>query len=119
MRNTGPQPERCKRQTRNMVWMLLMLLLSGYSLMARQEQGITLMEKDVSLDVLLKKIEIQTDYSFWYESKVLKTARKVTINVHNAPIAKVLEICFADQPLTYEIIGKTIVIRKKKPVIRG
>ncbi len=114
MRNTGPQPERCKRQTRNTVWMLFILLLSGYSLMARQEQGITLMEKDVSLDVLLKKIEIQTDYSFWYESKVLKTARKVTINVHNAPIAKVLEICFTDQPLTYEIIGKTIVIRKKK-----
>jgi TonB-linked SusC/RagA family outer membrane protein len=91
-----------------------MLLLSGYSLMARYQEGITLMEKDVLLEVVLKKIESQSDYNFWYESKVLKSAKRITINVHNATISRVLEICFEDQPLTYEIIGKTIVIRKKK-----
>ncbi len=96
--------------------LLLLLLILGHSLMAKPEQGITLAEKDASIESLLKKIESQTDYRFWYENKILKTAKRVTINVSNAPLRTVLDLCLTDQPLVYDIVEKTVVIRKKNIV---
>ncbi len=80
---------------------------------AKADQGITLTEKEAQIESIIRKIESQSDYRFWYESKVLRAAKKVNIQVKNAPIKTVLDICFSDQPLDYQIVEKTIVIRKK------
>lgn len=92
---------------------LFVLAIIFWSQRAGAEQGITLAEKDSPIEAVIKKIELQSDYRFWYESKVLRAARKVNIQVKNAPIKTVLDICFTDQPLDYQIVEKTIVIRKK------
>lgn len=76
-------------------------------------QKITLNENKSSLEKVLKKIELQSGYSFLYENDVLKKAFLVTLNVKQAPMDRVLDLCFHGQPLTYRIFDQTVVIKEK------
>ena len=83
----------------------------GYS------QKITLSQNNVSLKAIFKEIEKQSDYQFFYKEKLLKQAKNVNIKVANASIEEVLAICLNDQSLTYSLIDKIIVIKKRPPVV--
>jgi TonB-linked SusC/RagA family outer membrane protein len=77
-------------------------------------QTITLSENNASLEKIFRELKRQTVYDFWYESKLLKNAKKVNIQVKNASIEEVLTACFKNQLLSYSIVEKTIIV---KPVI--
>lgn len=79
----------------------------GYS------QNVTLSEKNAPLEKLFHEIEKQTGYSFLYSSEMLKQAHKVDIRVHNGTLERVLRTCFANQPLTWRIENKTIIVKPK------
>ena len=81
---------------------------SGYA------QQITLSETNVSLKKIFKEIERQSEYHFFYKDKLLKQAGSVSVNVRNATVEEVLDQCFKEQPLTYAILEKIIVIKEKK-----
>ena len=83
----------------------------GYS------QKITLSQNNVSLKAIFKEIERQSDYQFFYKEKLLKETKNVNIKVANASIEEVLAICLNDQPLTYSLIDKIVVIKKQPPVV--
>ena len=74
-------------------------------------QKITLAEKDAPLIMVLKQIRQQSGYNFIYNKKSLKNVKNVNINVTNADIDEVLKACFAEQPLTYVLLMKTVVIK--------
>ncbi|MBS1564262.1 MAG: TonB-dependent receptor plug domain-containing protein, partial [Bacteroidetes bacterium] len=76
-------------------------------------QSITLSEKNVSLQKVFKQIQRQAPYDFVYSSELLQQAGKVSIDVSNAGIEQVLQLCLKDKPLTYVIFEKTIVIKPK------
>ena len=57
----------------------------------------------------------QTGYTFAYNNETLQGAKKVAVNVKDASLDQVLEICFKDQPFTYQIVDKVIVV-KQKPI---
>ena len=78
-------------------------------------QSITLSEKNASLQKVFRQIQKQASYDFVYSSELLQQAGKVSIDVNNANIEQVLQICLKDKPLTYVIFDKTIVIRAKGP----
>jgi TonB-linked SusC/RagA family outer membrane protein len=76
-------------------------------------QNITLSEKNVPLQKVFKSIEDQTGYVFFFNYAWLRHARKVSVEAKNASIKEALDLCFKDQPLTYEIVNKTIVLQPK------
>ncbi|WP_316816075.1 TonB-dependent receptor [Pedobacter nyackensis] len=76
-------------------------------------QSITLKQKNVSISLLLKSIEKQSDYVFLYDKTEVLKSGKVSIEVEGASIEKVLELCLMDQPLTYKIFNRTIVLKRK------
>lgn len=82
---------------------------NGYS------QKVTLSEKNAPIERVFKEIKKQTGYSFFYNKALLEKALKVTIVVKNASLQVALDICFKDQPLSYSIVGTTVVIEEKKP----
>lgn len=90
---------------------LLKANANGYS------QTVTLLERNARLEQVFKKIEKQTRFFFWYENKTLKESRKVNIDVQNASLEQALNQCFANQPLSYVIIDKTIVVKEKKQAV--
>ena len=76
-------------------------------------QKITISEKNAPLHKVFKEIEKQSGYVFWYESSLIPSNSKVNVSVRNAELEDVLEMCFANQPLTYSILGKTIVLKER------
>jgi TonB-linked SusC/RagA family outer membrane protein len=87
----------------------LQVSAGGYS------QKLSLSVKRQSLEDVFKEIKSQTGYVFWYKLEMLKHAKKVTISVFDQDLDKVLNEIFKDQPLTYEIVDKTIAIKLKEP----
>src|SRR5882757_3232700 len=80
-------------------------------------QKITLIEKDASLVKIFKQIRKQTGYQFFYKDELLQQAGKVNIRVRNVSIEEALAECFKDQPLSYTIIERTILIKRREEVI--
>ena len=74
-------------------------------------QNITLSVKNASLKNVFTEIRKQTGYEFLYTSDLLKHARPVDIEVKNANIQAVLDLCYKNQPFSYTMIGKTIVVK--------
>lgn len=77
-------------------------------------QKVTISEKDVSMQKVFSLITEQTGFSFFFDETWMQQARKVTVDVRNAPLEKALDICFLNQPFTYSIIRRTVVIRPRK-----
>lgn len=77
-------------------------------------QSITINQRNIPIEKILTEIKHQTGYLFVYNQQWMKLAKKVDINVKNAPLKEVLDLSFADQPLTYSIVDKTIIIQLKK-----
>jgi len=73
-------------------------------------QKITMSQKNAPIEQVLKEIKNQTGYLFFYNQDWLKQVKTVNINVKNASIDKVLNICFNGQPLAYSIVDKTIIL---------
>lgn len=76
-------------------------------------QKITLSQNNVSLKKVFKEIENQSGYQFFYRDKLLRQAGDVSIHVTNASIEEALNECFKNQPLTYSILDKIIVVKAK------
>jgi len=80
-------------------------------------QNITINQRNASIEKILAEVKLQTGYLFVYNQEWMKLAQKVDINVKNVPLKSVLDISFANQPLTYSIVNKTIIVQlKKQPV---
>lgn len=74
-------------------------------------QRVTISQRNVTLQRVIAEIKKQTGYNFVYKSEVLKKAHNVSIHVQNASLSEVLNLCFKDQPLSYTIIEKIVVVK--------
>lgn len=113
----------CARNCYTQKIFLIMKLVSFLLLVASMQvsaeaysQKLTLSKKDVKLEEVFEEVYNQSGYLFLYTSKLMKHAKPVTIDVQNASLEKVLELCFRGQPFTYSIVEKTVVV---KPLVRS
>jgi TonB-linked SusC/RagA family outer membrane protein len=77
-------------------------------------QKVTLSEKNAPLSKIFKAIKSQTGYTFLYTDEMLAKTGPVTINLRDVDLTEALNTCFNNQPLTYSIINKTIVVKVKE-----
>ena len=80
-------------------------------------QSITLLEKNVPLEKVLKDIKRQTGFNFLCDVDLLKRAMPVSLAVKDASLSVVLEECFKNQSLSYTVSDKVIVISPKEEKI--
>jgi TonB-linked SusC/RagA family outer membrane protein len=93
-------------------YLLLSLVLL---LMARtgNAQTISLSVKNVRIEKVFTLIEKQAGVMFFYRVESLRRAHNVTMKITNASLTTALKQCFDTQPLQYEIIDKTVVVKEK------
>lgn len=91
-----------------MIITLLQVSANGFS-------QINLNEKNASLKTVFKSIEKQTDYVFFSKDYDLSKT-DIDIHVTDVSIEAALNACLKDLPLSYKIVGKTIVVRKTESV---
>ncbi|WP_206073073.1 TonB-dependent receptor [Pontibacter flavimaris] len=77
----------------------------GYS------QGISITEQNASLKKVFKDISKQSGYLFLYNDEQLQQAKPVTLSLQDATLERALAECFENQPLTYSLVEKTIVVK--------
>lgn len=113
-----PLLRRCRLNPRNLVAMkLIALLLTATCLQLRANtyaQQVTLKEQHVSLEKVFEQIYKQTGYQFVYSYDILKQAKKIDIDVDREPLEKVLDDCFRDQPFTYVLKDRAIIVTARK-----
>ncbi|NLU90488.1 SusC/RagA family TonB-linked outer membrane protein [Chitinophaga sp. Ak27] len=77
-------------------------------------QRVTLLEKNAPLGKVFRAIKKQTGYSFFFDESWILQADAVTISVKDASLETALNICFKNQPLTFTIVGSTVVVKQKE-----
>jgi TonB-linked SusC/RagA family outer membrane protein len=99
---------------RQFAWLMAALCLSICYLPKTYGQKVNLNANQQPLERVFETLQKQTGYLFFHEEGTLKNSAKVTIDVQNRNLKEVLDLLFKNQPLTYEMVGKTIVIKKKE-----
>ncbi|WEK37004.1 MAG: SusC/RagA family TonB-linked outer membrane protein [Candidatus Pseudobacter hemicellulosilyticus] len=91
----------------------LLLICSMHVCATTSSQTITWSGRDVSLNKLFNVIKQQTGYGVFGNASLLKQSRKVSISAVEMPLADFLNLALKEQPLTYRILDKTIVLYRK------
>ncbi len=98
----------------------LLLFLACMQVSAKSDaQGITLSLKNASIEKVFKEIKAQSGYNFVYNNSLLKNARKVDVFARNESVEVVLDKLLKNQPFTFSIIEKTIVVKPLEPVVKA
>jgi TonB-linked SusC/RagA family outer membrane protein len=80
---------------------------------AGNTQSVTLSLKNIPLAKAFREIQKQTGYSFLYSKEDLEKTQSVNLDVRSQNIESVLNLCFHQQPLTYSIVDKVVIIKRK------
>lgn len=85
----------------------LQVSANGYS------QKISISEYNVPLKKVFLEIGNQSGYQFFYKDKLVKQAGNVSISVSGVSIEEALDKCFINLPLSYTIVDRIIVIKRR------
>ena len=77
-------------------------------------QSISISQRNTTLEKVFKEIHRKAGYQFFYQDELLRQAKSFDINVKDASVEQVLDICFKDQPLNFSITEKAITIKRKE-----
>lgn len=76
-------------------------------------QTVTLNLKEVPIQKVFREVIRQTGTSIIYNEAFFKNSSPITIKVKDASVPEVLSECLKDLPFTFDLEGKTIVVRKR------
>lgn len=105
---------RTKQLLRVMKLTAIILLTACLTAGAKGYSQITLTAKNAPLHKVFKEIQRQSGFDFFYNYELIEQAGSVTVNVYDVPLEKAIEECLKGKGLTYEIISRTVVIKKKE-----
>ncbi|MEN0055649.1 MAG: SusC/RagA family TonB-linked outer membrane protein [Mucilaginibacter sp.] len=76
-------------------------------------QKVTINKTNVPLKVILDEIRKQSGYDFIFDANLFKHLEPVTVNLKEVTVENALDNCLKDQPLTYTIDDKFVIIKAK------
>ncbi|SHL81649.1 TonB-dependent receptor [Chryseobacterium polytrichastri] len=93
---------------------IILLLCCLQLSMVSYSQTITINANKADITQIFKEIESQSGYQFFYKYRDIANAHPVTINLKNASLEETLAKSFLDQPFTYKVLDKIIVVSRIK-----
>lgn len=76
-------------------------------------QTITLRVENAPLDKVVKEIEKQSKFNFFYKEGLFQNATPVTISVSKSTVQQTLDALFSGQPFEYKIVQNTVFVKQK------
>lgn len=113
---SGRRPQSTAMRIKNGIARNTVLFLLACCLMASvnaRAQTVTLKGTDLSLQKVLAAVKSQTGYSATGNKDIFARARPVTVDVKKLALPAFLDLVFKNQPLIYEIMGRTIIVSWK------
>lgn len=80
-------------------------------------QRITLNQKNASLETVLKQIHEQSGYDFYYDGRLISSAKPVDIAVQNVSVEEALKSALAGSDIGFSIKGKIVAIKRKSQIL--
>lgn len=94
-----------------LMWGLLLALQTAHA--QKAEARLSFSIRNATLEEFVKRLENSTGFSFIYGEEV-KINRRITLNVEQKTLKEILNLAFANEPVSYQISGKHILLQKKK-----
>lgn len=93
----------------------VILLIAGLLQVSAEgfAQQLSLNVRNAGLSTVITSIRQQTDIDFLYKNADVTEFKPVTVDMRNKPLTDILNACFRDQPVTYLIKNKTVIIEPK------
>jgi len=98
-----------------MLFGVLQSAASAYS----QTWRINMNEKDISIKEVLKRIENNSEFRFFYEEKKLEVESKVVIDINQGTIEEVLNQIFEGKNIEYKVLENHFIVLKLKRDANG
>jgi len=90
----------------------MILCLVFHAQAGLRAQKISMQVKNKPIKEVLVELKQKTGYDFLYESQLLKNAKSVSIDIKNASINDILDICLMGLPISYEIEDATVFLKR-------
>lgn len=106
------------KKNREMKLSFLLISLALFNVHANsyaQNKKLTLKIENRSVEHVLKTIESESKFKFFYITDEIDVSRRVSLDVVNTPIKEILDVLFVDGRVTYSVLKKQIVLRAKAP----
>ena len=113
MKNTAKRNSLKNRINRSLCLLTVIFTQVILSVVFAQTTNLTIQKKNITVKEVLTLIEKSSQVVFFYADKDVGLNRKVSIDVINQPISKVLEELFKNSSNTFKIDGKQVYILKK------
>lgn len=82
---------------------------SAYS----QTTTLSIEARNQAIKTVLERIESQSDFKFFYNTKQVDTNKRVSIHADNKGVFEVLDVLFKNTNIKYEILDKNIILTEK------
>ena len=94
--------------------LIVLLLVVGLSQVGATgyAQQITLKRRNSSLENILKEVERQSGYAFFYKEAEVLPIRNVSVDIENMSLREALGKIVVQSGFTYDIFQKTVVVKK-------
>ncbi len=93
------------------VWMMFFAVFEIVaSNMQAQNSKVSISKDDTEVKEVLKEIESQSKFTFFYNEGLINVNRKVTVNVTNRAVSEVLEEIFAGTGVSYLFMDDNIIL---------
>src|SRR5688500_8376027 len=103
------------------VWMVI--TLAAFQLNAKdafpEEQKISLVKKIASLKEILKEVEKQSEFRFFYNHEQVDVNRTISVDLKDVTLSQALEEIFQSTSIGYKISGQQILLFKKDQAFIG
>ncbi len=90
--------------------LFLLCLFRPGEILAQNARTITVNKQNVPFEEIVRQIESQTDYTFMYSTDAARSVGRVSVNVTNGEVKRVLDAALAGKPFSYRIDGKVIIL---------
>lgn len=112
--HSGSYPAR--RKIWKIMKLTVMLLLAAFMHVSAGTfaQTVTLSLKKAPLTRVFREMQQQTGYSFLYSKEDLQKTDNVNLDLKNVQLSAALKQCFEDQPLTFTIVDKVVIIKRAR-----
>lgn len=91
---------------------LFMTVLFVHSYASSYGQNVTIMEKNATLETVVKQLRQQTGFDFLLDKEALSVSKKINIQVRNVSLQEVLKLISKEHGLSFTLEGKSVVITK-------
>jgi TonB-dependent starch-binding outer membrane protein SusC len=77
------------------------------------ERRISIQATNQHINLVLSEIEKTAEVKFSYSPNLIRASRKITVTVSNEKLSAVLDKLLIPQNLTYEIVGRQIILKRE------